>query len=109
MSTFFLHATSSAQLQHARYDWLCCVARLAGRSKLLHLGCALSCLAFNLGRPDVPLTRRTMRQWGISREVVGQALAVLLEHDLVLVWAAPGRARRVILTEPGTKKPLKIS
>ena len=91
-----------------RYDWLAQAARAAGKTKGLHVACALAWLAALHGRPDVPLTRRTMARWSLSRDIVGHALAVLREHGLVLVWAAPGRARIVILTEPGMPTPLAI-
>ena len=45
----------------------------------------------------------------LSRDIVGKALATLREHGLVLTWAAPGRARIVVLTEPGTITPLVIA
>ena len=92
-----------------RYDWLAQAARVAGRTKGLHLACALAWLAALHGRPDVPLTRRTMARWSLSRDIVGKALATLREHGLVLTWAAPGRARIVVLTEPGTVTPLVIA
>lgn len=92
-----------------RYDWLAQAARVAGRTKGLHLACALAWLAALNGRPDVALTRRTMARWSLSRDIVGKALATLREHGLVLTWAAPGRARIVVLTEPGTSMPLAIA
>lgn len=92
-----------------RYDWLAQAARVAGRTKGLHLACALAWLAALHGRPDVALTRRTMARWSLSRDIVGKALATLREHGLVLTWAAPGRARVVVLTEPGTTTPLTIA
>lgn len=92
-----------------RYDWLSQAARVAGRTKGLHLACALAWLAALNGRPDVALTRRTMARWSLSRDIVGKGLATLREHGLVLTWAAPGRARVVVLTEPGTSTPLAIA
>lgn len=92
-----------------RYDWLVQAARVAGRTKGLHLACALAWLAALNGRPDVALTRRTMARWSLSRDIVGKALATLREHGLVLTWAAPGRARIVVLTEPGSSTPLAIA
>lgn len=91
-----------------RYDWLAQAARVAGRSKILHVACALSWLAALHARPDVPLTRKSMARWSLSRDIVGQALATLREQGLVRIWAAPGRARIVVLTEPGTTTPLAI-
>lgn len=91
-----------------RYDWLAQAAAHSGRSKTLHVACALVWLAALHGKPDVPFTRRTMASWSLSREIVGRALLVLREHGLVLVWAAPGRARIIVLTEPGTATPLAI-
>lgn len=91
-----------------RIDWLEHAARVAGRTKLLHVACTLSWLAALHARPDVPLTRGRMRRWSLSRDIVGLALATLREHGLVLVWAAPGRARVIVLTEPGTATPLAI-
>ena len=92
-----------------RYDWLALAAQAAGKTKGLHLACALAWLAALHARPDVPLTRRTMARWSLSRDIVGKALATLREHGLVLTWAAPGRARIVVLTEPGTVTPLVIA
>jgi hypothetical protein len=91
-----------------RYDWLAQAARASGKTKGLHVACALAWLAALHGRPDVPLTRRTMARWSLSRDIVGKALAILREHGLVLIWSAPGRARIVVLTEPGTTAPLTI-
>ena len=91
-----------------RYDWLAQAARAAGKTKGRHVACALAWLAALHGRPDVPLTRRTMVRWSLSRDIVGQALAILREHGMVLIWSAPGRARIVVLTEPGTTTPLTI-
>lgn len=91
-----------------RYDWLAQAARAAGKTKGLHVACALAWLAALHGRPDVPLTRRTMVRWSLSRDIVGKALAILREQGLVLIWSAPGRARIVVLTEPGTTTPLAI-
>ena len=91
-----------------RFDWLEHAASVAGRTKMLHVACALSWLAAQQGRPDVALTRRSMARWSLSRDIVGSALLVLREHRLVLVWSAPGRARIVVLTEPGTATPLAI-
>lgn len=91
-----------------RIDWLQHAARVAGRTKLLHVACALSWLAALHARPDVPLTRRSMRRWSLSRDIVGHALQVLRDHRLALVWSAPGRARVIVLTEPGTTTPLAI-
>ena len=92
-----------------RYDWLAQAARVAGRTKGLHLACALVWLAALHGRPDVALSGRTMARWSLSRVIVGKALATLREHGLVLSWAAPGRARIVVLTEPGSSTPLAIA
>lgn len=91
-----------------RYDWLAQAASVAGRSKTLHVACALAWLSALHARPDVPLTRRSMACWSLSRDIVGHALSTLREHGLVLVWSAPGRARIVVLTEPGTTTPLAI-
>ena len=91
-----------------RYDWLAQAAQAAGRTKGLHLACALVWLAALHGRPDVALTRRTMARWSLSRDIVGKALANLREQGLVLTWSAPGRARTVVLTEPGSTTPLAI-
>jgi hypothetical protein len=91
-----------------RYDWLAQAAKAAGKTKGLHVACALAWLAALHGRPDVPLTRRTMARWSLSRDIVGKALANLREQGLVLTWSAPGRARTVVLTEPGSTTPLAI-
>ena len=45
----------------------------------------------------------------LVRTQLAQALATLREHGLVLTWAAPGRARIVVLTEPGSSTPLAIA
>lgn len=92
-----------------RYDWLQAVARIAGRSKALHTATALAWLAARHGRPDIPLTRRSMALWSLSRDAAGDTLRLLMAHRLVLVWSAPGRARLVVLTEPGTDTPLEIA
>ena len=92
-----------------RFDWLECVARIAGRSKAMHVATALVWLAALRGEPGSPLTRRSMTRWGLSRDAAGDALRLLEAHALIIVWTAPGRARFVILTEPGTDRPLKIA
>lgn len=89
-----------------RYDWLQAAARIAGRSKALHTAALLAWLSAMHSRPDVPLTRRSMARWSLSRDAAGDTLRLLEAHRLVIVWSAPGRARIVILTEPGTDTPL---
>lgn len=91
-----------------RFDWLQAVARIAGRSKALYVAVLLAWLAACRGRPDVTVTRRHMALWSLSRDACGDALRLLQAHRLVLVWSAPGRARVVVLTEPGTDHPLNI-
>lgn len=91
-----------------RFDWLEAAARVAGRSKALHTATALAWLVALHARPDVPLTRRNMARWGLSRDSAGDALRLFQQHRLLLVWSAPGRARRVVLTEPGTVTPLTL-
>jgi len=91
-----------------RFDWLESVARIAGRSKALHTAMALAWLSARDARPDVVLTRLYMRRWSLSRDAAGDALRLLQAHRLTIVWSAPGRARIVILTEPGTDIPLAI-
>ena len=91
-----------------RFDWLEAAARVAGRSKALHTASAIAWLAALHARPDVTLTRRSMARWGLSRDSAGDTLRLLQKHQLLLVWSAPGRARRVVLTEPGTNTPLAI-
>lgn len=93
----------------ARYDWLECAALVAGRSKTLHVAMALTWLAVMAGEPRVALTRRTMKRWGLSRDATGDALLLLQAHRLIVVWSAPGRARVIILTEPGTTTALRLS
>ena len=91
-----------------RFDWLAAVARIAGRSKVLHLAMALAWLSALHARPDVPLTRRTMARWGLSRDAAGDGLRFLQSAGLLRCWSAPGRARIVILYEPGGHTPLTI-
>lgn len=91
-----------------RFDWLEHAARIAGRSKALHIATALVWLAALRGEAGVPLTRRSMARWGLSRDAAGAALSLLRVNHLVIVWSAPGRARIVVLTEPGTSTPLAI-
>ncbi len=91
-----------------RFDWLAAVARLAGRSKVLHLALALAWLSALQARPDVALTRRTMARWGLSRDAAGDGLRFLQHAGLLRCWSAPGRARIVILYEPGGDTPLAI-
>lgn len=102
--------SSSVQaLAPVRLDWLRAAARVAGRSKALHAATALAWLAALHGRPDVPLTRRTMASWGLSRDAAGDALRLLRANGLIVVWAAPGRARVVVLVEQGSDTPLALS
>lgn len=101
-------ASSVQALGPIRYDWVHAAARVAGRSKALHAATALAWLAALQGRPDVALTRRSMASWGLSRDAAGDALRLLRANGLVAVWAAPGRARVVVLVEPGTDTPLAI-
>ena len=48
---------------------------------------------------------RHMALWSLSRDACGDALRLLRAHGLVLVWSAAGRARIVVLTEPGSNQP----
>jgi hypothetical protein len=89
-----------------RPDWLAEAARLSGKS--LHLGLALSCLAARRRAPGVPLTRRTLAQWSISRDACYDGLRRLEAAGLVQVWRLPGRSPRVILLEPGQDRPLDV-
>jgi hypothetical protein len=89
-----------------RPDWLAEAARLSGKS--LHLGLALSCLAARRRAPGVPLTRRTLAQWSISRDACYDGLRRLEAAGLVQVWRLPGRSPRVILLEPGRDRPLDV-
>lgn len=91
-----------------RFDWLQAVVQIAGRSKALHVAVLLAWLAARRGRPDVTVTRRHMALWSLSRDACGDALRLLRAHGLVLVWSAPGRARMIVLTEPGSGTPLSI-
>ena len=104
--TFTAPATTTGSV---RFDWLQAVGQIAGRSKALHVAVLLAWLAARQGRPDVTVTRRHMALWSLSRDACGDALRLLRTHGLVLVWSAPGRARVVILTEPGSDTPLTIS
>lgn len=89
-----------------RLDWLARVAQLNG--KALHVGVALSWLAATYHRPAVPLTRRTLLHWNISRDACYDNLRVLEQAELIRVWRLPGRAPVVALTEPGTSVPLRM-
>ena len=91
----------------ARYDWLSAAARLRG--KALHLAVALLWLAMLRQVPGVSLTRRTLRTWSISRDARYDALPKLATAGLVKVLQLPGRAAHVILVEPGTDRPLRLS
>ena len=92
------------------------LARAAGRPdiaehyvrRLLHLALALAWLSALQARPDVALTRRTMARWGLSRDAAGDGLRFLQHAGLLRCWSAPGRARIVILYEPGGDTPLAI-
>lgn len=101
-------STSLQTLGPVRFDWLASVAQIAGRSKALHTAMALAWLCARDARPDVVLTRQHMRRWSLSRDATGDALRLLQAHRLAIVWSAPGRARVVIPTEPGTDIPLAI-
>lgn len=92
-----------------RFDWLLAVARVAGRSKAVTAANLLAWLASQQSRPDVKITRHHMTMWTLSRDAFGDALRLLQAHRMVLVWWAPGRARIVVLTEPGSTTPLVIS
>ena len=91
-----------------RYDWLAHVARTARRSKALHLGVALAWLAATRGVPGFALTRRTLARWNLSRDAAYDGLRLLQAQRLVAVWRLPGRALHVLLTEPGTDRPLRL-
>jgi hypothetical protein len=87
-------------------DWLAAVARLSGKS--LHLGVALAWLAGLRRAPGVPLTRRTLVKWSISRDACYDGLRRLEAAGLIRVWRLPGRAPHVILLEPGADRPLDL-
>lgn len=91
-----------------RFDWLAAVARIAGRSKVLHLAMALAWLSALHARPDVPLTRRTIFALGTVAGCCRRWAALLQSAGLLRCWSAPGRARIVILYEPGGHTPLTI-
>jgi hypothetical protein len=91
-----------------RPDWLAEAARLSGKSLHLGLALALSCLAARRRAPGVPLTRRTLAQWSISRDACYDGLRRLEAAGLVQVWRLPGRSPRVILLEPGRDQPLDV-
>jgi hypothetical protein len=90
----------------ARYDWLAKAAQLSG--KALHLSIALSWLSATYGKSAIPLTRRSLAHWNISRDACYDNLRSLEQAGLVRVWRLPGRAPVVVLTEPGTDKALAI-
>lgn len=95
---------SPSRPQAVHFDWLVQAAALPG--KALHLAVALAWLAATGNSPGVSLTRRTLAKWSISRDACYDNLRSLQEAQLVRVWRLPGRAAHVILTEPGTDKPL---
>ena len=109
MPTPFPVSHSPDIARRVRFDWLAQVAATAHRSKALHLGLALAWLAATRGVPGVSLTRRTLARWNLSRDAAYDALRVLQAQGLIFVWSAPGRAHHVILVEPGTDKPLKLT
>ncbi len=90
--------------QAVHFDWLVQAAALRG--KALHLAVALAWLAATRNSAGVSLTRRTLAKWSISRDACYANLRSLQDAQLVRVWRLPGRAAHVILTEPGTDKPL---
>lgn len=92
-----------------RFDWLLAVARVSGRSKAVTTASLLAWLASQQSRPDIKVTRRHMTIWRLSRDAFGDSLRLLQAHRMVVVWSAPGRARIVVLTEPGSTTPLAIS
>lgn len=89
-----------------RYDWLAKAAQLRG--KTLHLSIALSWLAAIYGKPAVPITRRTLAHWNISRDACYDNLRKLQQAGLVRVWRLPGRAPMVVLIEPGTDTAMDV-
>jgi hypothetical protein len=103
-----VHKPIPAVSRPIRYDWLAQVAAVADRGKALHLGAALAWLAATRGVPCVPLTRRTLARWNLSRDAAYDGLRTLQAHRLLIVWRLPGRAHRVVLTEPGTDRPLRL-
>ena len=90
-----------------RFDWLAIAA--AQRGKSLHLVLALAWLASTRRACGVSLTRRTLAKWSLSRDASYDALRRLEAAKLIHVWRLPGRAPHVILTEPGTDTPLKLT
>lgn len=95
---------SPHQPQAVQFDWLVQAAVLPG--KALHLAVALAWLAATRNSSGVSLTRRTLAKWNISRDACYDNLRSLQDAQLVRVWRLPGRAAHVILTEPGTDRPL---
>lgn len=91
-----------------RFDWLAHVARTVRRSKALQLALALAWLATKHQAPRVTLTRRTLAYWNLSRDAASDGLRALQAHRLLVVWRLPGRAPVVVLTEPGTTRPLQL-
>jgi hypothetical protein len=88
-----------------RADWLAAAARLPG--KTLHLALALAWVAEREQCSGVRLTRRRLAAWSLSRDAGRDGLRRLAGAGLVRVWRLPGRAPRVVLTEPGTDQPLQ--
>lgn len=91
-----------------RYDWLAHAAEAARRTKALHLAVSLCWLAASSGAPGVSLTRRTLRDWGLSRDAAYDALRTLKAAGCLFWWSLPGRAHRVLLVEVGTDQPLRL-
>ena len=90
-----------------RYDWLAKVATLSG--KALHLGLALVWLAATRPSEKALLTRRVMSTWSLSRDSCYDGLRRLEHAGLIRVWRLPGRSPHVVLTEPGTDRPLLLT
>ena len=93
--------------RRVRYDWLAEIATLNG--KALHLGVALAWLAATRPSENALLTRRAMTRWSLSRDAAYDGLRRLECAGLIRVWRLPGRSPHIILTEPGTDRPLLLT
>lgn len=83
------------------------VASLSG--KALHLGIALVWLSATRPSEKAMFTRRVMARWSLSRDSCYDGLRRLERAGLIRVWRLPGRTPHIILTEPGTDRPLLLS
>lgn len=91
----------------ARFDWLGAAAQLPG--KTLHLALMLSWLSSQRRTACVRPGRRAMRRFQISRDACYDGLRRLEAAQLIHMWRLPGRTPQVILREPTTGQPLRVT